>query len=117
LEELDVINYLFIREVERKAGRIDGVIAAHIGRRLDGLQKAQTWAPTEGAREWIRLWRDLFAGDSETDLLAASSVGCPAVVISEDRQAKVEELWCRPFGAFPSRHAATQFVIGSECKI
>jgi phosphoglycolate phosphatase-like HAD superfamily hydrolase len=53
-------------------------------------------------------------GDSETDLLAAQAVGCPALLISDGLAEGLEKLPHPPAGIFPTLYAAAQFILRLE---
>lgn len=113
--ELDAITRRFLGEVEKEGGRIEGVYYC-LHRPEDGcdcrkpkpglLRRAQ-------AEHGFSFQETFLLGDAESDLVAAASVGSPAIMISEDGE-RFTHGSLRPLAILPSLYAAAEFVIARE---
>jgi D-glycero-D-manno-heptose 1,7-bisphosphate phosphatase len=79
---LQTITRRFCREIKAHGGRIDAVYyCPHTSDQDCGCRKPRPGLLTEAAREWnVDLSRSVLIGDSESDLAAARSAGCPAIL-------------------------------------
>jgi D-glycero-D-manno-heptose 1,7-bisphosphate phosphatase len=114
--ELEVITRRFVEEVEKNGGRIHGVYyCTHREEDRCECRKPQPGLLLTAQREHKFSFADTFLiGDSERDLLAAFAVGCPALLISDEVQAKFEKLPHPPQGIFSDLYAAAQFILARD---
>jgi histidinol-phosphate phosphatase family protein len=110
---LDEITRRFVAEVETRGGRILAVYyCTH--RAEDGCECRK---PKPGllrraqAEHHFDFGRTFLVGDTESDLLAAHAVGCPAIMVSGTPVARLEELPHAPRVTVPNLLAAAEFLI------
>jgi len=110
---LDEITRRFVAEVEAQGGRILGVYyCTH--RPEDGCECRK---PKPGllrraqAEHRFDFGRTYLVGDTESDLLAAHAAGCPAIKVSDTRDAALEKLPHAPRVTVPNLLAAAEFLI------
>ncbi|MGD0124559.1 MAG: HAD family hydrolase [Terriglobia bacterium] len=111
--DLDEITRRFVAEVEAQGGRILGVYyCTH--RPEDGCECRK---PKPGllrraqAEHRFDFGRTYLVGDTESDLLAAHAAGCPAIKVSDTRDAALEKLPHAPRVTVPNLLAAAEFLI------
>lgn len=105
-----------MQEVEAHAGRIDGVYYCPHGVG-DGCECRK---PKPGLL--LRAQKDhgfdfaqtFFVGDSPTNLLAAKSVGCPAILIDQGGPAVTEEADLRPQAAVRDLREAAMYIVSRQ---
>jgi D-glycero-D-manno-heptose 1,7-bisphosphate phosphatase len=111
--DLEEITRKFIEEVKAQGGRILSVYyCTH--RAEDGCQCRK---PKPGlllsaqAEHHFAFEHTFFIGDTESDLLAAQAVGCPAIMVSDAPPAALEKLPHAPRVTVPSLLAAAAFLL------
>jgi histidinol-phosphate phosphatase family protein len=116
--ELDAITHRFLGEVQKEGGRIEGVYYC-LHRPEDGCdcRKPKPGLLRRAQEEHGFSFKETFLlGDAESDLVAANSVGCPAIMISEDGEHFTNRL-LRPLAILPSLYAAAEFVIARQATL
>jgi len=111
--DLQEITRKFVREVDAQGGRIHSVYYC--------MHRAEDDCPCRKPRPGLLLkaqaehhfaFEDTFLiGDSESDLLAAQAVGCPAIIVSNAPQPSFGKLPHAPRATVPSLLAAVSHLI------
>jgi D-glycero-D-manno-heptose 1,7-bisphosphate phosphatase len=116
--DLQEITRRFIEEVEAQGGRIRSVYYC-IHRAEDDCQcrKPKPGLLLNAQADHHFTFKDTFLiGDSESDLLVAQAVGCPAIMVSNAPSASFEKLPYAPQVTVPSLLAAAAFLLSKrEC--
>lgn len=115
-DDLAEITRRFIAEVEAQGGRILSVYyCTH--RAEDGCECRKPKPGLLGraqAEHHFDTARTFLVGDTESDLLAAHAVGCPAIMVSDRPVAGLEKLLHPPRVIVPNLLAAAEFLINER---
>ena len=113
--DLEEITRRFRERVEQHGGRIRAVYyCPH--RKEDGCEcrKPQPGLLIKAQREHqFSFSETVLIGDSQSDLLAARQVGCPAILVWNDDPAELAKLGCAPRAVVSGLYEAVQLIIGS----
>ena len=114
--DLQEITSKFVEEVETHGGRILGVYyCTHRAEDSCQCRKPKHGLLLRAQAEHHFAFRDTFLiGDSESDLLAAQAVGCPALMVSDAPSAGLEKLPYASQVTVPSLLAAAEFVVSKR---
>ena len=112
--DLQEITCKFIEEVEAQGGRIRSVYyCTHRAEDDCQCRKPKPGLLLNAQAEHHFTFEGTFLiGDSESDLLAAQAVGCPAIMVSNAPSASLEKLPHPPQVTVPSLLAAAAFLVG-----
>jgi D-glycero-D-manno-heptose 1,7-bisphosphate phosphatase len=111
--DLQDITRKFLEEVEAHGGRIHSVYyCTHRAEDNCPCRKPKPGLLLNAQAEHHFAFEDTFLiGDSESDLLAAQAVGCPAIMVSSASSASFEKLPHAPQVTVPSLLAAAEFLV------
>jgi D-sedoheptulose 7-phosphate isomerase len=111
--DLQEITRRFLAQVEAQGGRIHGVYyCTHRAEDDCQCRKPKPGLLLNAQAEHHFAFEDTFLiGDSESDLLAAQAVGCPAIMVSNTPSASFEKLPYAPRVTVPSLLAAAEFLV------
>jgi D-glycero-D-manno-heptose 1,7-bisphosphate phosphatase len=114
--ELQEITRKFVEEVEAQGGRIRSVYyCTHRAEDDCPCRKPKPGLLLNAQAEHHFTFEDTFLiGDSESDLLAAQAVGCPAILVSNAPSASLEKLPYAPQVTVPSLLAAAAFLLSKK---
>jgi len=114
--DLQEITRKFIEEVEAHGGRISSVYyCTHRAEDECQCRKPKPGLLLMAQAEHHFAFEDTFLiGDSESDLLAAHAVGCPAIMVSAAPAAGLEELPHAPRATVPSLLVAAAFLLSEK---
>jgi len=112
-EDLAGITGRFVQEVEARGGRIRSVYyCTHRAEENCTCRKPRPGLLLKAQAEHHFNFEDTFLiGDSESDLLAAQAVGCPAIMVSNAPLASFEKLPHAPRATVPGLLAATDYLL------
>ncbi len=114
--DLQEITHKFVEEVEAQGGRILSVYyCTHRAEDDCQCRKPKPGLLLNAQAEHHFTFKDTFLiGDSESDLLTALAVGCPAIMVSNAPAASLEKLPHAPQATVPSLLAAAAFLLGRK---
>jgi len=114
--DLQEITRRFVKEVEAQGGRICSVYyCTHRAEDNCPCRKPKPGLLLEAQAEHHFAFADTFLiGDSESDLLAAHAVGCPAIMVSNAPPASFAQLPHAPRVTVPTLLAAATFLLSDE---
>ena len=114
--ELQEITRKFVKEVDAHGGRIRSVYyCTHRAEDDCQCRKPKPGLLLKAQGEHHFTFEDTFLiGDSESDLLAAQAVGCPAIMVSNAPPASFEKLPRAPQPIVPSLLAAATFLVSLQ---
>ena len=114
--DLQEITRNFVEEVEAQRGRIRSVYyCTHRAEDDCQCRKPKPGLLLNAQAEHPFIFKDTFLiGDSESDLLAAQAVGCPAIMVSNAPSASLEKLPHAPQATVPSLLAAAAFLLSKR---
>lgn len=114
--DLDEITRRFVCEVEAEGGRILSVY--YCTHRAEDVCECRKPKPgllrRAQAEHRFDFERTFLVGDTESDLLAAHAVGCPAIMVSYRPVAGLEKLLHPPRVIVPNLLAAAEFLINER---
>ncbi len=116
LPDLDEITRRFVEKVEKYGGRIGGVYyCPHRKEDHCRCRKPQPGLLLNAQRKHHFSFASTFLiGDSETDLLAAHTVGSPALMIASDSSVVPGGVAWRPRAILPNLLAAAEFIVKNQ---
>lgn len=114
--DLQEITRKFIFEVEARGGRIHGIYyCTHLAEDDCQCRKPKPGLLLSAQAEHHFAFEHTFLiGDSESDLLAAHAVGCPAILVSDAPSTGLEKLTHAPQATVPSLLAAVAFLLSEH---
>ncbi len=114
--DLQEITRKFIEEVEAHGGRIRSVYyCTHRAEDDCQCRKPKPGLLLNAQAEHRFTFEETFLiGDSESDLLAAQAVGCPAIMVSNAPAAGLEKLPHAPRATVPSLLVAAAFLLSEK---
>jgi len=114
--DLQEITRKFVKEVDAQGGRIRSVYyCTHRAEDDCPCRKPKPGLLLKAQAEHHFTFEDTFLiGDSESDLLAAQAVGCPAIMVSNAPPASFEKLPHAPQVTVPSLLAAAAYLISFQ---
>jgi D-glycero-D-manno-heptose 1,7-bisphosphate phosphatase len=114
--DLQEITRRLVKEVEAQGGRICSVYyCTHRAEDNCSCRKPKPGLLLEAQAEHHFAFADTFLiGDSESDLLAAHAVGCPAIMVSNGPPASFARLASAPRATVPTLLAAAAFLLSNE---
>jgi D-glycero-D-manno-heptose 1,7-bisphosphate phosphatase len=110
------INRHFVKEVEAHGGRIVAVYCCE-HRQEDNCQcrKPKPGLLLQAQRDHAFDFAEtLLIGDSESDLMAAHAVGCPALLIGDNTRRDGRNSSPSPLATFPGLYEAVRFVLAMK---
>lgn len=114
--DLQEITRKFVKEVDAQGGRIRSVYyCTHRAEDDCPCRKPKPGLLLKAQAEHHFTFEDTFLiGDSESDLLAAQAVGCPAIMVSNAPPASFEELPHAPQVTVPGLLAAAAYLVSFQ---
>jgi len=116
MKDLSEITSRFVEKVRRHGGSIGGVYyCPHRPDENCECRKPKPGLLLQAQKEHgFDFASTYLVGDSETDLMAARSVGCLALFICGDSAPGLHEPELRPHATFPDLHAAARFIVDAR---
>lgn len=110
---LDLITARFMRRIESNGGHVGKVYyCTHCREQRCMCRKPRPGLLLAAQRDFQFDFAETYlVGDSDSDLAAAASVGCPAILISGNATARVKGWVAEPAAVTPDLKTATEFIL------